>query len=485
MPGDDRQNGMLWAGRFARSPAPEMLRLTRSIDVDVRLLQADIRSTKAHAHALAASGLLAPAALEAIQDACDRLLSDYEGDHCAPQERDEDVHSFVERELTARAGDTGARIHAGRSRNDLVAADLRLWCKDAALSLHARATALLGVLVARAEELEDAVMPGYTHLQRAQSVPLAYHFLAHGFAIARDLARLEGCWKAADRSPLGAGAMAGTTLPLDPSVGAAHLAFGSVFDNGMDAVSDRDFACDLLYAISVAGIHLSRIAEEIVLWTTSEFAFARLPDEWSTGSSMMPHKRNPDLAELVRARAAGGIGDLAGILTLLKGLPFAYNRDLQEDKDFVFRAVDRLMGSLEAAAHLVGSLEIDVARTESAATNPGAWATELAELLVVRGVAFRDAHFAVGGLVAALESRGLGLADATADDLTTAHPLLQLTDVVFANPRRGVEARTGHGATGPGEIARQIDVLRRAKAAATSWRVDKDETAEAPPPPGT
>jgi argininosuccinate lyase len=227
----------------------------------------------------------------------------------------------------------------------------------------------------------------------------------------------------------------------------------------------------------LAGVHLSRITEEIGLWTTSEFAFARLPDEWSTGSSMMPHKRNPDLAELVRARAAGGIGDLAGLLTLLKGLPFAYNRDLQEDKGFVFRAVDRLMGSLEAAAHLVGSLEIDVARTEAAATNPGAWATELAESLVVRGVAFRDAHFAVGRLVATLESQGLGLADATVGDLTAAHPLLQRADVALANPRRGVESRTGHGATAPAEIARQIDALRRAETAATRWRVDRNGTA--------
>jgi argininosuccinate lyase len=468
---------MLWSGRFARPPAPEMLRLSRSIDVDVRLLEADIRSTKAHAHVLAASGLLEPGEVDAIQNACDQLLSDYQGNRCAPMERDEDVHSFVERELTTRAGRTGARLHAGRSRNDLVAADLRLWCKDAAMALQARTTAVLGALVARAEELEDAIIPGYTHLQRAQSVPLAYHFLAHGFALARDVRRFEGAWKAADRSPLGAGAMAGTTLPLDPSVGAAQLAFGSVFDNGMDAVSDRDFACDLLYAISVAGVHLSRIAEEIVLWTTSEFAFARLPDEWSTGSSMMPHKRNPDLAELVRARAAGGIGDLTAMLTLLKGLPFAYNRDLQEDKDLVFRAVDRLMGSLEAAAHLVGSLEIDVARTEAAATNPGAWATELAESLVVRGVAFRDAHFAVGRLVATLESQGLGLADATVGDLTAAHPLLQRADVALANPRRGVEARTGHGATAPAEIARQIDALRRAEAAATRWRVDRHGTA--------
>lgn len=473
MPADDRHNGMLWSGRFARSPAPEMLRLTRSIDVDVRLLQADIRATKAHSQVLAASGLLEPEAVDAIHAACDQLLGDFENDRCSPQERDEDVHSFVEREITAREGDSGGRIHAGRSRNDLVATDLRLWCKDAAITLHARATELLGVFVARADEVRSVIVPGYTHLQRAQSVPLAYHFIAHGFALTRDLARFEGAWKSADRSPLGAGAMAGTTLPLDPSLGAAHLAFGSVFDNGMDAVSDRDFACDLLYAIAVAGVHLSRIAEEIVLWTTSEFAFARLPDEWSTGSSMMPHKRNPDLAELVRGRAAGGIGDLTGILALLKGLPFAYNRDLQEDKDFVFRAVDRLLSSLEAAAHLVGSLELDGARTESAATNPGAWATELAESLVARGVAFRDAHFAVGRLVATLEGRGVGLADATEDDLTAAHPLLRLADVDFADPRRGVEARTAHGATAPAEISRQIEVLRQAEAAATRWRTEK------------
>jgi argininosuccinate lyase len=472
MPAGDKHMGMLWSGRFARPPAPEMLCLTRSIDIDLRLLQADIRSTKAHAHVLAASGLLEPGAVDAIHDACDQLLDDYENDRCSPYEGDEDVHSFVERELTARAGDAGGRIHAGRSRNDLVATDLRLWCKDAAIALHAGTTAALAAFVARADEVRGVVVPGYTHLQRAQSVPLAYHFLAHGFALTRDLGRFEGAWKSADRSPLGAGAMAGTTLPLDPSLGAARLAFGSAFDNGMDAVSDRDFACDLLYAVAVAGVHLSRVAEEIVLWTTSEFAFARLPDEWSTGSSMMPHKRNPDLAELVRGRAAGGIGDLTSILTLLKGLPFAYNRDLQEDKDFVFRAVDRLLSSLEAAASLVGSLEIDDARTESAATNPGAWATELAESLVARGVAFRDAHFAVGRLVATLEGRGVGLAGATEDELTAAHPLLHLADVSFADPRRGVEARTAHGATAPAEMARQIEVLRDAEATATRWRAD-------------
>jgi argininosuccinate lyase len=463
---------MLWGGRFDRSPAPEMLRLTRSIDVDVRLLRADIRSTKAHARVLAAAGLLDPAGVETIQHACDQILSEYERGECAPQELDEDVHSFVERELTMRAGDLGARIHAGRSRNDLVAADLRMWCKGAATSLHTRATALLGAFVRRAQEVADAAMPGYTHLQRAQSVPLAYPLLAHGFALARDLARFEAAWNAADRSVLGAGAVAGTTLPLDPSLGAAHLAFGSVFDNAMDAVSDRDFACDLLYAITVCGVHLSRIAEEIVLWTTSEFAFARLPDEWSTGSSMMPHKRNPDLAELVRARAAGGIGDLTGMLSLLKGLPLSYNRDLQEDKVFVFRAVDRLLGSLEAAANLVGSIEFDVRTTESAASNTGAWATELAESLVARGVAFRDAHFAVGRLVAGLESRGVGLADATEEDLRTAHPLLRPTDVAFADPRRGIEARATHGGTARAEIGRQIETLRRAEAAAKSWRTD-------------
>jgi argininosuccinate lyase len=462
---------MLWGGRFARPPDSRMIQLTRSADVDIRLLDCDIRATKAHVRVLAEAGLLGPDDVDALDEACTEIVRDHNANGLGPSDQDEDVHSFVERELTRRLGEVGARIHAGRSRNDLVATDLRLWCKDAALGLHAGASALMGVLSERADELKDSAMPGYTHLQRAQSVPIAFYLLAHGFALGRDVRRFEAAWNAADTSPLGAGALAGTTLPLDASVGAHHLGFAAVFDNAMDAVADRDFACDLLYAVALCGAHLSRLAEEIVLWTTSEFSLARLSDEWSTGSSMMPHKRNPDVAELVRAKAAGGIGDLTGLLALMKGLPLAYNRDLQEDKGFVFRAVDRLSEALEAITYAVGALQFDMDRAAAAAHNPGAWATEIAEALVSRGVAFRDAHNAVGRLVAGLEDGGDDLADASAADLRAAHPMLAPDDIAFADARRGIQSRASHGGTAPHEVARQISALEAIVVESRRWEV--------------
>jgi argininosuccinate lyase len=455
-----KTTGMVWGGRFARQPHPRMLELTRSVDVDMRLLGHDIKATQAHARALAAAGLLRSADVDAIDNACADILRENEANGLGPDELDEDVHTFLERELTRRLGGIGAGIHAGRSRNDLVATDLRLWCKEAALDLNERGVALIDALVQRADEFKDSVMPGYTHLQRAQSIPIGFHLLAHAFSLARDVNRFEIAWNAANVSPLGAGALAGTTLGLDPSVPALYLGFRNVFDNAMDAVSDRDFACDLLYAVALCGVHLARLAEEIVLWSTSEFSFARLPDEWSTGSSMMPHKRNPDIAELVRGRAAGGIADLTGLLTLIKGLPLAYNRDLQEDKGFVFRAADRLDGALDGMTHLVKALEFDVDRAAAAATNPGAWATELAEVLTRRGVPFREAHAAIGRLVAGLERDGKGLADASQADLRAAHPLLVPEDVELSDPHRGVQRRDSRGGSSPDEVIRQIHVLR-------------------------
>jgi argininosuccinate lyase len=437
-----------------------MLRLTASVATDIRLLDADLRATKAHARVLCKAGLLDERQADALDAACDALGEEARAGELDIGPADEDVHSLVERHLTERLGEVGSRIHAGRSRNDLVATDLRLWCRDAAAGLVARAVALAQTLARRAEEHVDTVMPGYTHLQRAQPVTLGFHLAAHAFAVARDAARFSAARNAADCSVLGAGALAGTTLPLEPAVAAEELAFARLFDNSMDAVADRDFACELLFAAALCGVHLARLAEEVVVWTSAEFGFATLPDEWSTGSSMMPQKRNPDLAELIRARAAGGLADLVGLLGTLKGIPFAYVRDLQEDKEYVFDAVERISGALEGSAHLVTALSFDSVRLERAATESGTWATDVSESLAARGVPFRAAHASVGRLVTALEARGAGLADASSEELQHAHPLLEDKDRALADARASVSARAGHGGTAPAEVAMQLERLR-------------------------
>jgi argininosuccinate lyase len=366
---------------------------------------------------------------------------------------------MVERELTERLGETGARIHAGRSRNDLVATDFRLWCRARSAELVRLTAELIEVLARRALEHKDTVMPGYTHLQRAQPVSLGFHLLAHGWALLRDTERFKAARSAADESALGAGALAGTTLPLDPELAARELGFNRVFDNAMDAVAQRDFACDLVYASALCGVHLSRLAEELVLWSSTEFGFAVLPDDWSTGSSMMPQKRNPDLPELVRGRSAAGIGDLTAMLTLLKGLPLAYDRDLQEDKEIVFGAVDRISGCLEGIAGMIAALSFSGDRLAAAAAGAGTWATDLAEALVGRGVPFRAAHEATGRLVASLEERGIDLSAADESLLQEHHQSFDVSDITFADPRVGMTARRGPGATAPHVVAEQARAL--------------------------
>jgi argininosuccinate lyase len=450
-------NSMLWGGRFASGPSEAMMRLTASIDTDIRLLECDCRATRAHARVLVAAGLLDEADLEPIDSALESLEEEWRAGELVPSSTDEDVHSLVERWLTERLGELGSRIHAGRSRNDLVAQDLRLWCRDEADDLLDRLATLLEAIVARAVEQQHSVMPGFTHLQPAQPVSVAFHLMAHGFALARDGERLIAARKAADVAVLGAGALAGTTLPLDASIGASELGRAGLFDNAMDAVSDRDFACDLVYATALLGVHLSRMAEEIVTWTSALVGFARLPDGWSTGSSMMPQKRNPDMAELVRGRAAVNIGELTSLLTLLKSLPLAYARDLQEDKALLFGAVDRARGCLEGMTALVGGLVFDEGALEGAAGVGGSWATDVAELLVARGLPFREAHEISGRLVAAVEKSGGAL---TGDLLEAHHDLLKESDLDRLTPARALAARSSHGGPAPERVAEAIGVLR-------------------------
>lgn len=454
----------IWGGRFSGGPAPEMIAFTTSIDVDIRLLPYDLRVTKAHARGLQTAKLLESADVAAIEGACDDIEREWLAGTIHPIPEDEDVHTLVERELTARVGEPGARIHAGRSRNDLVATDLRLWCKDASGDLIEATRSLMVTLADAAEQHLASVMPAYTHLQRAQPVTLGFHLVAHAIAFERDIHRFGSALESADVCPLGAGAVAGTTLPLPILDTAKVLGFGRSFSNAMDAVSDRDFVADLVFATSLCSVHLSRLAEEIVLWTGSEFGFAKLDDAWSTGSSMMPQKRNPDVAELIRGRAGLGIGDLTALLSLLKGLPLAYDRDLQEDKTVVFGAVDRTLGCIQAMTALVSSLTFDPSALGRAASSGAAWATDLAERLVLRGTPFRDAHETVGKLVRLLEERQLTLTELSSQDLQTIDSRFEATDLEVASPSSSVTARAGAGGPGPSAVQAQIDRLRESVA---------------------
>jgi argininosuccinate lyase len=441
-------SGLMWGGRFERGPHPDMLALTRSIDFDIELLPHDCAATRAHARTLLASGLLEADDVSEIDRVLTDLVARWERGEVSPLPGDEDVHTLVERVLTEELGDLGRRIHAGRSRNDLVATDLRLWCRSAASGLGDLLRRLIASLADFGDAQAETVMPGYTHLQRAQPVSMGYHMLAHGWALLRDLGRFRVAYGSAGMSVLGAGALAGNTLELDPSIAASELGLDSVFENAMDAVSDRDFAADLLYACASCAVHLSRLAEEIVLWTSSEFGFARLADEWSTGSSMMPQKRNPDLAELTRGRAATPIAELTALLTLVKGLPLAYDRDLQEDKLHLFRGVEATEMCVRGATAMLGGIRFDKERMASVATHGGSWATDVAEEMVRRGTPFRVAHEEAGALVRRHEA---------GEDLGEEAFGFERSDPLAALGRR-----SSHGSSSPARVREQATRLRAA-----------------------
>jgi argininosuccinate lyase len=384
--------GPLWSGRLAGGLDPVILDFTASLEVDRRLLPFDLRASSVHVRMLARQGLLEPELAEQIVEALTRV-------EVEPDAVDEDVHSAIERRL----GELGPRVHAGRSRNDQVQTAMRLWVKDACSRAAAAVRELGGALLGQAGSAGQVVMPGYTHGQRAQPVWLGQHLAAHAWALVRDLRRLAAVSDAADVCPLGAGALAGSSLPLDPEWAAAELGFARRFENPLDAVSDRDYVSGLVYASALCMVHLSRLAEELVLWTSDEYGFAELDDSAATGSSMMPQKKNPDAAELARGKAGTAIGRLAGLLATLKGLPLAYNRDLQEDKRAAFEQVDDLLGALAALTVCVRGLSFRPERMAAAANDGATVATDVAEQLVREGVAFREAHRQVAERIAAGE----------------------------------------------------------------------------------
>jgi argininosuccinate lyase len=373
--------------------------------VDVRLASYDVAGSVAHARGLLAAGLLTDAQLEGIERGLHHVAEELASGTFAFRESDEDIHTAVERRLTELEPDGGARLHAGRSRNDQVAVDLRLYCRDACVRLTAAVAALVDALGRQAEAHADLPAPGYTHLQRAQPVTAGHHLLAHAEPLLRDAVRLRAAYEAADVLPLGSGALAGSTLPLRRDVVARELGFARLTRNTMDAVADRDFALDLVYACVQVGLHLSRLGEDVVLWASAEFGFLRLPDRVATGSSIMPQKKNPDIAELLRGRGGRALGSFTALATVLKGLPLTYNRDLQEDKQVVFAAVDNAADCLEAARLLVEHLAFDRERLAAAVADPDLLATDSAERLVAEGMPFRQAHHRVAGQVREGEHR--------------------------------------------------------------------------------
>jgi argininosuccinate lyase len=444
----------LWHGRFAGGPADELLAFTVSLPFDRRLAADDIAGSRAHVRGLGRAGILADGEVKAVLEALDQAEAELQHGSFTFVASDEDIHTAVERRVTELAGPAGAKLHTGRSRNDQVATDLRLFAKRELGTIAHRVIDLQQVLLDRAAGAGDAYLPGYTHLQRAQPVLLAHHLLAHAWALARDVDRLVETRQRLDVSPLGAGALAGSSLPLDPAGTAADLGFGEVFANSLDAVSDRDFVAEALFDLALLGVHLSRLAEDIILWSTDEFGFLRLDDAYATGSSMLPQKKNPDIAELARGKSGRLIGNLTGLLATLKALPLAYNRDLQEDKEPLFDSVDHVGLALPALAGLLTTATFDTDAMAKAADVPASAATDLAEHLVAKGTPFRDAHAVVGALVRRSLDEKRPLAE-----LVAAAPELGPDAVALLDDGVAVRRRTTPGGAGPVPQAAQRDRL--------------------------
>jgi argininosuccinate lyase len=454
-PGAAEQSVTLWQARFGDQPADALMAFTASLSFDVRLAADDVAGSRAHVRGLERAGILTAEETSIVIAALNRVEQELVEGTFEFAPGDEDVHTAVERRVIELAGAAGAKLHTGRSRNDQVATDLRLFVKRELGALARDVLALQRVLLDRAREAGDAYLPGYTHLQKAQPVLLAHHLLAHGWALARDVDRLLDTRRRGDVSPLGAGALAGSSLPLDPDAVAQDLGFAARFENSLDAVSDRDFVAETLFDLALLAVHLSRIGEEVMLWSSEEFGFVQLDDAYATGSSMLPQKRNPDIAELARGKCGRLIGHLSGLLATLKGLPLAYNRDLQEDKEPLFDALDQTHRALVALTGLLATAVFDVDRMSAAADAPEMAAVDLAEHLVVAGVPFREAHTIVGGLVRDAHQRHVPLAE-----LVEAYPALGADAVALLEPGVAVRRRTTPGGAGPDAVAAQLRRFR-------------------------
>lgn len=464
----------LWGGRFAGGPADALAELSRSTHFDWRLAGHDIAGSTAHARVLHAAGLLDDAALAGMLDALDRLAADVASGAFAPTPDDEDVHTALERGLIERAGaELGGRLRAGRSRNDQVATLVRMYLREQARVVSGLVLDVVDALVAQAAAAGDAVLPGRTHLQHAQPVLLAHHLLAHAWPLLRDVDRFTDWDRRAAVSPYGSGALAGSSLGLDPAAVAADLGFDAPVENSIDGTASRDVVAEFAWVSAMVGIDLSRFAEEVILWSTHEFGFARLDDAYSTGSSIMPQKKNPDVAELARGKAGRLVGDLTGLLTTLKGLPLAYNRDLQEDKEPVFDQVDTLTVLLPAFAGMVATLRFDTERMASLAPQGFSLATDIAEWLVRHGVPFRVAHEVAGACVRSCEQHEppVELWDLTDDELAAISVHLTPDVRSVLSVEGSVASRSAHGGTAPVRVAEQLERARARAASLRAWTV--------------
>jgi len=453
----------MWGGRFASGPSAIMQEINASIGFDKRLYREDIAGSKAHARMLAAQGVITAEDRDAIHRGLDQVAAEIEAGQMAFDPALEDIHMHVEARLREIVGDAGARLHTGRSRNDQVATDFRLWVRATIDSLDEGFKGLLGALLDQADVHAGAVMPGFTHLQTAQPVTLGHHLMAYHEMFARDRARLADCRARVNESPLGAAALAGTSFPIDRHMTARDLGFDRPLANSLDAVSARDFALEFLSVLSISAVHLSRLADEIVLWASAQFRFLTLSDSFSTGSSIMPQKRNPDAAELIRAKVGRITGSLNGLTMVMKGLPLAYSKDMQEDKEPVFQAVDDFVLCLAAMTGMIEDLRPNTGAMAAAAGDSFSTATDLADWLVrVLGLPFRDAHHVTGAVVKAAEDRGVDLANLPLDAMQAVEPRITTDVFDVLSVDASVSSRTSFGGTAPANVKKAVEIARNA-----------------------
>ena len=453
---NDTSNKM-WGGRFAAGPDAIMEAINASIGYDQRMAAQDIQGSRAHAAMLAAQGIITDSDAEAIREGLLTVLSEIEGGNFPFSAALEDIHMNVESRLKEIIGEPAGRLHTGRSRNDQVATDFRLWVRDQADAAIEGLEALMKALLGQAEAGADWVMPGFTHLQTAQPVTWGHHMMAYVEMFARDMSRFQDARKRMNESPLGAAALAGTSFPLDRDATAAALGFDRPMANSLDAVSDRDFALEFLGASSICAMHLSRMAEELVIWSSAQFRFVALSDRFSTGSSIMPQKKNPDAAELIRAKIGRIFGANTALIMVMKGLPLAYSKDMQEDKEQVFDAADNLMLALAAMTGMVGDMTANTESLEAAASSGFSTATDLADWCVRElNMPFRDAHHVTGTLVGMAEAKGVDLPELTLADMQSVHA--EITEAVFdvLGVHNSVASRTSFGGTAPAQVRAQI-----------------------------
>ena len=472
--GKDGAAMKLWTGRFSKEADQKTNDFNSSISFDSRMYQQDLQGSMAHATMLCACGIISEKDRDEILGGLQGILADIQSGKLAIDPDAEDIHTFVEAELTARIGEAGKRLHTARSRNDQVALDMRLYVKSEIREIITMICTFMKALAKKSRENLDAVMPGYTHLQRAQPTTFAHYMMAYANMLKRDITRLQDCYERMDEMPLGSGALASTTYPIDREFVRQQLGFKRLTDNSLDGVSDRDYCVELLSALSILMMHLSRLSEELILWSTGEFGFIELDDGYSTGSSIMPQKKNPDICELVRGKTGRVYGHLVALLTVMKGLPLAYDKDMQEDKEGVFDAIDTLRFALDIYAGMLSTMTVNGARTRAVLENDFSNATDMADYLAKKGLPFRRAHTVVGNAVAyCIENRKVLLA-LTMEEFKKMSPLFETDIYEVLQIENCVKNRDSYGGTGPEQVKRQQreakKIVSRQKKLAAEWK---------------